>query len=298
MIVVKLMGGLGNQLFQIAYAIHLSSLTKKSIYIDKTVYLKYKIRSYSLDELEVSNCFKGNIQQGYIKSNLLRFTQVVYKVYHKIMRLLLVDRYGRLPFRFLSKFGLFYNFDRFYYDVNIKKAKKIYIYGYFQSEKYFIDNVDLIKSLFKVKKTITNKEMDVLNLINQSSSVAVSMRLGDDYKKTKHLNVCDNQYYHKAISLAKTMIPGARFFIFSDDIEKAKEILGCNNDCFYIEGFTEIESFRLMYNCHDFIISNSSFSWWGAYLSENKNKIIITPSVWFKFMKNEPDIFFEKMIRI
>lgn len=298
MIVVKIMGGLGNQMFQIAYARHISLETHQDIYIDNSLYKKYKIRNFSLDNLQISNKTK-KIQEAKLKNIqiiLYRVSSYVYRIFQKIYKLICkTDVIGYKIFHFLSLKGLYYNFDRYYYDISISKDENKFLYGYFQSEEYFKKNREIIINELHVKTPLTDKEIEVLSLITNSNSIAISMRLGDDYIKSKGLNVCTVDFYKSAIEIMNRKFPNARYFVFSDCIEKAKEIELNTPNIYYVEGFNDYESLRLMYSCNHFIISNSSFSWWGSYLAKNDDKTIIAPNIWYTDSKTRPSIYYTSM---
>lgn len=288
MIKIKLIGGLGNQLFQIAYAQKLSQIYDEPIVLDKNSYETYKIRNYALDHFYISNNIKIENKNSSIPHNF-------YRVFQKILKILTNSDYvGELIFKFLSKRGYYFNFDRYFYKHLVSKKQKKYVYGYFQSEKYF-KGINL--SLLEVKTQPTNKELKLIHDLEKTNSVAVSMRLGKDYQNNKNLNVCNEEFYIKAIKKINNLVEDPTFYVFSDEIEYAKKI-NLPFNVVYVEGFNEYESLRLMYSCKHFVISNSSFSWWGAYLSKNSSKIIISPNKWYNNSSGEPDIFYDQMTRL
>lgn len=301
MITVKLIGGLGNQMFQLAFAKHLSLMLGQELQVDASVYSQYKIRPFSANRLHILdgvNIIHSNEDISYKH----RISQRFYHIYQKVLKSVCkIENHGFPLFVFLSKYGLIYNFDRFFYKLNYEdliSVNDISIYGYFQSENYFYDNKDLIKKMLKVKFEPTRKELCSIKEISNPQSVAVSMRLGDDYAQSGHLKVCDAEYFINSIRYMKKKLVNPIFFIFSDDIDRAKKILGTNNNYQFMCGFEDYQSLRLMYSASNFIISNSSFSWWGAYLSESRDKIIISPKKWFNGMQKEPAIFLKSMKKI
>lgn len=301
MIVVRLMGGLGNQMFQIAFARTLSLEFNEPIYLDCNVYKKYKIRNFSLNNLYIHTKLYNfdEVHLNYMYKIYLRFTQKFYHVYQKIIRILTrSDRIGITNYSNFSQFGLYYNFDRYYYNSKKTDKKIKCIYGYFQSEKYFLKYKDQIREELKVKTPLTKKEREILQTIKSCNSVAVSIRIGDDYLTSKALNVCTYEYYYKAMDFLYSENRNISFFIFSDDVNRVKKKFKFDYPVKYIEGFNDYESLRLMYNCKDFIVSNSSFSWWGAYLSDNINKKVIAPARWYNNSSDRPDIFIDNMIII
>lgn len=297
MITVKLMGGLGNQLFQLAYALHIASETDDKITLDVSVYAKYKIRKFALRQYFNDDEF----QVTYKRSFFTALNQNSYRIYQKVMRVInCTDYYGKWPFYLLSKFGLYYNFDQKFYPIEHAVTDKT-LYGYFQSEKYFLKSVEAIKSRFNLTYPLNEKETYYHNLVMKSNSVALSMRLGDDYFNCENLNVCDSEYYHLAIKkIIDKFGNNLTFFVFSDDLDKASKLLSTYKDIniIYVSGLLDYQSLRLMSKCSNFIIPNSSFSWWGAYLSDNINKDIICPNKWFNNVTDDSDIYTNKMIRL
>lgn len=288
-------------MFQIAYARALALETNDDVYIDRTAYKTYKIRSYSANNLNCSEKlnFFEDLKPSIWLSIYLKIMQKAYHIYQKIFKVVTRDlKIGLFSFRFLSRFGLYYNFDPYYYKLPQRKNKNKYLYGYFQSTQYFQHAEDLIKQELLVKTEITNNEKKILDKIANCNGVAIVMRLGEDYSKSKLLNICNEEYYKKAIEVINEKITNPSFFIFSDRIDIAKEKYKFDVDVEFIEGFNDYESLRLMYSCKHFIIVNSSFAWWGAYLASNKEKLIVAPNKWYTATKKRPDIYLDSMILI
>lgn len=166
-------------------------------------------------------------------------------------------------------------------DFQIQKKTVVDVYGYFLAEEYFRGNKEYIKKLFLLDdKYISNTAKNYYSSItNCICPVAISIRLQDDYLKSNVHNVCTKEYFLKSIQVIQEKFPNAYFFIFADDIERAKE-LGLNIPSTYIENMTDVEGMYLLSKCKHYIISNSSFSWWGAYLGEFSEKVIIAPKKW------------------
>ncbi|PSV46784.1 alpha-1,2-fucosyltransferase [Photobacterium indicum] len=297
MIYVKLIGGLGNQLFQIAYAYDLSKKTGKKIIIDSSQYSSYKVRELELDKLEISKIVSFDKTGQLSKFN--RHAKF-YRIYQKIVKTVFrSSNFGKSYFYQALKIGCLFNFDPHYYKApsDIKSKSELFLYGYFQSEKYFIDSKAEIKSILKVTNKPNLKEQYYLDLINANKNIAISLRLGGDYFSCPILNVCDNTYYIKALRMLVSEINVRNVFVFSDDIDKARTLLSKedNINFVYIENMDAVQSLRLMYSCDNFVIPNSSFSWWGAFLSDNPNKIILSPSRWYNYHCDVNDIFTSEM---
>lgn len=269
MIIVKLMGGMGNQMFQYAMAKSLSvkyniPFSMDRYYLDNVDWRNYDLDLFKIEENFVNHTIKANvIDEGW--GNFC-FQERIYNI-----------------FDFVSK-----NID-------------IYFTGYFQHIDYISSiREDLIKE-FKLKNDISSeRSLLLLNDIKNSNSVMLNVRRSDFVNNDYH-GTMDVDYYKNAISIINEKVENPKYFIFSDDIEWCKENLS------FIENSTIVdhsykgdrfgEYLELMKNCKHFIIPNSSFAWWSAYLCENKNKIVIAPERWLadERYKNSGDIINEKL---
>lgn len=163
--------------------------------------------------------------------------------------------------------------------------KNKFVYGRFEDIRYF-DKIrnQLLEELQPVAPE--NKYLyDVFK--SDAETICISIRRGD-YVSNKNLektfNICNREYFEKAVNYMKEKIDNPVFIVFSGDIEWCRENINFfrNNKCYYESGKDAVwEKLRLMYMCKHFIISNSTFSWWSQYLSRNENKIVIAPSYCF-----------------
>lgn len=160
---------------------------------------------------------------------------------------------------------------------NFYTDQNYYLEGYWQSEKYFFDIKDEISNSFVWPEI---KNLDFKN------SCSLHVRRGD-YLKTQHVHPIQSiDYYNKALDIIQ---PKGNIFVFSDDIQWCKNNLNYKNSIF-MENNSNIYDLRAMSLCCDNIIANSSFSWWGAWLNQNKNKKIVCPKNWFSDSTNDLDI--------
>lgn len=301
MIILYVRGGLGNQLSQVAYTYILAKKKSEEIYIDSSSYQKYKIRGYSLEHLMIADQLK-DISQAGLSSFQRKNLVMKRKGYHLIEKIgtHIVSEMGESVFCFLAHRGCYYNFDSTYYGYpEAKKNCQVKdVYGYFLAERYFRENREELLHLFSVKDEVTDAEERYLGMIRDSNAVAISMRLQDDYANNPVANVCDKRYFVSAVQLIKEKVQDPHFFIFADDIDRARG-LNLPVDAVYIEGMKDYQGLRLLYHCKHYIISNSSFSWWGAYLSRNQNRIIVAPEKWMNTNKNDyHDKYYSNMIRM
>ncbi|MCC6323941.1 alpha-1,2-fucosyltransferase [Candidatus Nomurabacteria bacterium] len=261
MIVIRLKGGHGNQMFQYARGRVLAIKYKTQLSIDLN-YFKNKNftpREYNLDQF--------NIKAKIIEKS-------------------------KIPF--LLKYLL----------PVIKKINwngNIYLDGYFQSEKYFKKYSDIIREDFTLKEIPTKTE-DLIKEIKNCNSVCMHIRRGD-YVGNKLHQVQDIYYYKKAIMELEKKVKIDNIYIFSDDIIWCKENIKFNYKITFVNkeelNITDVEELCIMTNCKYFIIANSSFSWWGAWLAPNKEKIVICPEKWYSNESiDTSDLIPESWIRI
>lgn len=284
-IVIRIRGGLGNQMFQYAFGKAIALEYNKKLFIDKTILEAYPIpntvtpRNFELDIFNVE----------YVEFSSVK--KLANKFKHPTIKKILIK--GAYYF-FNQKYkwqSVVQNNDDHPDDVlnRITKSSNLQLDGYFQSNLFFEKYRDEIIKDFSFKEKPTSNSQEWLDLIKaQKNTVALHVRRGDyllQHNQSAH-GMCDLNYYKKAIEYILSELGSANFMVFSDDIEWCKEQFNSeeNKQFFFIEGNTKehaYEDIRLMTNCQHNIIANSSFSWWAAYLNENDNKIVIRPSKWF-----------------
>lgn len=288
MIIVKIVGGLGNQMFCYAYA---KALEQKGheVKIDISAFETYKLHGgYQLDKYNIDLISTSNEENSKFYTNSL-----VYRVLRKL-------NIGNS--RIIKEKSLLFD-DRL---LDIEDG--CYADGYFQCEKYFKDIREILLKQFNPKDEISRYTQEIASVIsNTQNSVSLHIRRGD-YVSNNHTNsvhgTCDLKYYDKAISHIKdTLQKSITIFVFSDDIEWTKANLKYENSIFIESCKNRIphEDIYLMSLCHHNIIANSSFSWWGAWLNQNESKIVIAPKRWFaddEMQKQSADIVCESWVRV
>jgi len=169
--------------------------------------------------------------------------------------------------------------------------------GFFQTEKYF-DNKDEIRSWFMFKEKIT-KVKERFQHIDFEQSTSLSLRIDDDYNEREKFPLYPLNYYRKALRLVSHK---KYILIFADRQDRAQKFfsnLGYRNTIF-MKDLDPYEQMHLMTQCHNNIITNSTFAWWGAWLNARKDKIVILPEEWFRpggQCKN-PDIACENWVAV
>lgn len=259
MIKTKLIGGLGNQMFQYAAGRRLSYVHNTPLQLDISDLKRLKTRKYELD------CFniKGEIIER--QNN---------------------DLFGKIVKRLTNRENIYFEknfrFDR----AILNLPDNVTLVGYWQSEKYFSDIEGIIRKELNFKHSPIGKIRSILRKVRSSESVAIHFRRTDyiDNKKFFYYHgVCSLDYYQKAISLIAERLKSPEFFIFSDDLPWVKRNLKIEHPAFFVDlNDKDYEDLRLMSSCRHQIIANSTFSWWGAWLNENKHKIVVCPKNWFR----------------
>lgn len=242
--IIRIKGGLGNQLFQYAYGRRLMLINKKEVIFDISFFegskqKKDTTRPFLLDNFNIDNSVKfENIKEN-------RFSKSFKKIISKITG----------------------------------------DYGFYQSEEYFKGIEEIICKEFTLKEPFSATARVFADKIsNTKDSVSIHIRRGDyvlDTKTNEYHGTCDLTYYEKTIEYIKQKNESPTFFIFSDDIEWVKENLKIDNAIFVSNPeVKDYEEMILMSKCSHNIIANSTFSWWGAWLNQNPDKIIVAPKQW------------------
>lgn len=285
MVVCKLMGGLGNQMFQYAYAAALAKEFKEELCLDISYY-EGKIPSIFMLHIIAR---KTTAQVELIDYKSAKRAERMYHVLQYAIRKLNHEKIGCGLFHRLSKMGYYFNFDPFYYPSIQSSKNNKYVYGYFQGVQYFETIKEWLNKQFVANLGATAKNYK--NEIENCNAVAIHIRLGDyQEKKNQYLNVCTDTYYVNGIEYIERVVKKPRFFIFTNDAEVVKRKKFIPRDARVIVGTKDYEDLMLMKACKHFVISGSTFSWWGSYLSENIEKVTIAPKKWMKTLRDEPAI--------
>jgi len=163
-----------------------------------------------------------------------------------------------------------------YNPIPYQKGTNLLLDGFFQSEKYFINNKETIINLFKITDYIESQIKEAIPDINDFISIHV--RRGDYLNSPEHHPIQTREYYQKAVEEVGI---DNKFLIFSDDLEGCKDVFDfIPVKHFYTTGVDWLD-FYTMSLCKDNIIGNSTFSWWAAYLNLNPNKKVVAPTKWF-----------------
>ncbi len=178
-----------------------------------------------------------------------------------------------------------------------------YLDGYFQNEAFFKEYREDILNEFKLKKELNSVNKNLAKKMNETNSVAVHIRRGDYLRNFKN-DVLSNHYYLLAMDYIASKVDNPFFYIFSDDTKWVKNNLKVKYNHMVVEnnrGGDAVFDMYLMSLCKHNIIANSTFSWWGAWLNQNKDKIVIAPRVWLsgkKAYENTKNVVPKDWIRI
>ena len=283
MIITILEGGLGNQLFQYAIGRHLSIKNNDRLVIDASVYLIDKLRHYDLNRYNIK-AEVGNIA-------ICFFARVAKNIIPKI------EKKITFPIKYVKEQNTYFHKKIFSIKGNVILG------GYWQSEKYFLNIKDIIYEDLILLSTLDKENKNMLQRINNSNSVCLHVRrtdyVSDSPLQKFHANLAQD-YYNKAIGSICNQISDPEFFIFSDEPEWCKRNVFTDRPHTYVDinGPDKApEDLRLMSACKHFIIANSSFSWWAAWLAEKAGTIIIAPKRWYR-EKDEGDIVPKRWLRM
>jgi len=275
MIISKIIGGLGNQMFQYAVAKDLALRHGNTFKVDIAAFDHYLLHQ----GFELNRIF-GNIAPIANKSEISRV--LGWRASPWISRCLSHHRFSKFRSRaFVQEPSLDY-----WPDINNVPAN-CYLSGYWQSERYFKQSEAIIRDDFSFIIPMSEENQAVADVIAGCSAVSLHVRRGDyvaNAATNAHHGTCSLAYYEAAIKYMAERVSDPVFFVFSDDINWVKYHVSIPHKTFFVEhnkGSNSYCDMQLMSLCSHHIIANSSFSWWGAWLGKNTEKIVIAPKQWF-----------------
>jgi hypothetical protein len=277
MIIVKLQGGLGNQMFQYAagraLAIRKNTTLKFDLtyLLDRSPALNIIFRDYDLDVFP-------NIQVPVATNK--ECLSLTHTLSNKFLTQVVKKTIGIKSYFREKKFS---------YDSNFKMLpSNVYIDGFWQSEKYFHDKKETIRRDFAFAPLSLEKNYQLADKINTTNSVCLNVRRGDfvsDPVSSSVLGFKGPEYIHKAVQAIEQRVSNPHFYIFSDDIDWCKEHIRLEHPVTIVDhhqaGRKFADYLQLMSSCKHLIIPNSSFAWWAAWLNSNPDKIVVAPLLWF-----------------
>lgn len=281
MIIVRIYEGLGNQLFQYAYARALSLSTDQKVFLDirETGSLAADkgraIRKCGLRNFRIALPICRNVQ------NFYPFLNIDTSMRDTIKKL---SSMGLLPYKFYEEPKAEYHEELLNWKGNW------YLQGWFQDERYFSKYSEIIrKEIFPRKKIrISGRLKEILRTKN---TVSVHIRRGDFVKLSNQLPM---SYYHNAMAHMRSIVKDPFWIVFSDDVAWVKRNLNLTEDYYFVsedEKLEDYEELMVMSRCKNQIIANSTFSWWGAWLNRSEHKTVICPDRWFLREEKRPEIY-------
>ncbi len=275
MIITRIIGGLGNQMFQYAVGRALSISRRLPLYLDISSYRHYR-RHQGFELQCVFNCNAS-----------LASTKDVYSVLGWRAMPIIKNLISRIDFSILHTDSFVVEPHLHYWPGICNVPDRVYLQGYWQSEKYFSDTASVIRSDFTFKQPMSAVNAAWAKKISSCISVSLHIRRGDYASHARTYvthGLCSLDYYHAAVGYVAERTREPEFFVFSDDISWARDNLKLNYRCHYLDHNQGKESYndmRLMSLCRHHIIANSTFSWWGAWLNPCEEKIVVAPARWF-----------------
>ena len=290
MIVVRLISGLGNQLFQYMFGRQMAIVNNMPLKLDTSFYETQNLRDYKLGNYNIAAqvAGKNDIEK------VLRIDDPISKVQ-----------------RYFSGYNKYYYKEKkaWQYDPLVIDAAKsgIYLDGYWQNYKYYTNiNNGLLNEI-----TLTNQtELSEYNLYStverDKQSVSIHIRRGDyitDNHANKMMGVLSLDYYYQAVAHIRKHLSDPRFYVFSDDLNWAADNLKLDGPVELVaiaNGEKDYVELDLMSKCKHNIIANSTFSWWAAFMNRNPAKIVIGPKKWVPTpeINTEIDLLFPEWIKI
>ena len=266
--VIFLQGGLGNQMFQYAFYLARKRKGDKVDYDCGLLSVNKQHNGFELDKL-----FSVRYRTCKFRVLLLRIVLLVRRK-SKILSQIMFSCFN---------FRLIEDAMPSVFEPSLLVTQQAFYYGYWQTEKYFMDIEKDVKHIFTFPLSLlSERTVECRNLICTSNSISVHIRRGD-YLKSNNIGlyggICTLEYYEKSIGYMNERISDPVFIVFSDDMEWVKRNLQIS-DAVYVnwnQGADSWQDMYLMSQCRHNIIANSSFSWWGAWLNRNCNKIVVSP---------------------
>jgi hypothetical protein len=287
MLIIRITGGIGNQLFQYAFVRSLSIKLNKNFNLDLSWYRDYH-KFEKADNQNAATKREYLLDKFNIKENLLN--PVYLSISFRLNNSSNFDKIKKYPpFRFFT-YNTITELD---FDFNkIKNFNNVYLSGFWQKNNLFEEYRDILKEELTLKNNMSEKNTILLDKIKSSSSIAIHIRRGDLLSRpiaVAEQPSSSKQYYYNAINKIKWKVEKPEVFVFSDDINWVKNNYKFDIPTTYIDNEgPDFEHFKLMCNCKHQIIANSTFSWWAAWLNNYQEKIVISPKWWYRDpIKNE-----------
>lgn len=290
MIISHIIGGLGNQMFQYALGRTLSLARGVPLKLDTTDFSGYELHQ----GFQLARVFSVPAEEATYNDVAAMLGWRRYQILRRIM--------GRPGLLIVRGKRLIVEPCLDYWDGIHQVPAYCYLSGYWQSERYFQEYRQEIRSDFTFRKPLSGQNQEWSRRIRGVISVSLHIRRGD-YVRNPETNavhgLCSIDYYQSAARHIADLVEAPEFFVFSDDISWARENLNLDFPCHYIcenEGGDSYIDMQLMSLCRHYIIANSSFSWWGAWLNPRDDKIVVAPHKWFSRKPRPRDLLPDRWV--
>lgn len=293
-------GRTGNQMFQYAFTRKLMELRNNK---DEMVFNFSLLSQHKVGEKDYKDTFEDfcvvpyRVDNGNLTMKYGSFQQKSIYLLFQLSSRFFGNHISKTEwFRRFRKRGLLFseyndhNYSEFA-EIVEKSAEmsNLVMYGKFENPDFFQGIKPILQQEFTPKYAPLDINRELYDTITQNNTVCVHIRRGDFLSEEfrNDFYVCDEDYYRKAINLILERVDTPVFFFCSNDIEWVKQTFKIDAPCYYEPETNPLwETFRMMYSCKHFIISNSTLSWWAQYLSKNEDKIVVSPDRWY----NNPEM--------
>src|SRR6266536_4174701 len=274
MVIVRLLGGLGNQMFQYAAARRLALAHNVPLKLDLSWFAHSADRAYALQALNIQEAFATPEELGEIRGPA-------------------TGGIPRVVFRLRRRFKIGYDWTWIHertlspYDPRVLHARaRTYLDGYWQSERYFSDVADTIRREFTIRDQLDATARAIVDRMATAESVSVHVRRGDYVslpRASRARSVCTPSYYERCVASIAERLGHPHLFLFSDDPDWVAANLRFEHPTTLVSTVPARrghEDLRLMTACRHHLIANSSFSWWGAWLNPHPEQVVLAPRRW------------------
>jgi hypothetical protein len=279
LVVTRLIGGLGNQMFQYATGRALARRRGAALKLDVTGFAAvaaHTKRRFELDSFSIDVCLASDADLAQFD----RASEPRSPRLDRALRLLRIDRrHSSWPI---------HREPHFQFDPAVPELRApVYLDGYWQSEKYFFNIDGVLRKEFTAKAPLDGENAALAEAIDSVNAVSLHVRRGDyvdDPATNRFHGICSSDYYQRAIDYISTRAGAPHIFVFSDDRQWTRANLRFAVPTTFVganppdRGYCDMQ---LMARCRHHIIANSSFSWWGAWLNPSREKIVVAPQQWF-----------------
>lgn len=275
MIITRLKGGLGNQMFQYAAGYSLSRENNSKLLVDGSfLYESANDNTITPRQFELNSFGIEDDNLKYGRVNRIR------KIIKSRLYQAVQSRSRFLPWKYFHEKQFSYDPDFF------KLTGNVYLEGYWQSEKYFIKYREELRAKFQSILPLSEKSEALINYLRKNFTVSVHIRRGDLISNpgaAAYHGICDDEYYLNALQQLRSRHPFIKVIVFSDEPEYVREKMQFLEPEVIVDwnGNRGSEDLQLMKHCSHHIIANSSFSWWGAWLNPSGDKEVFAPRRWF-----------------